>query len=173
MPTATDAVGVTSLVCSPSSGSTLPLGTTTVTCTAKDAANNTSTKVFTVTVAFTAYGFTGPGMPATANQGSVVTMAWQYTSGGSLIDTGSFIPTVRILRLTSCQNGTETGAAYVDIGRPGNTNFNYKPNTMTWQFNWQTPNPPFTKGCYNVYIGLMNAQSTQLQTNGPYKIQLK
>jgi hypothetical protein len=48
--TATDAVGVTSLTYSAASGSTFPLGTTTVTVTAKDAAGNTSTGSFTITV---------------------------------------------------------------------------------------------------------------------------
>ena len=36
--------------CSPTSGSTFPNGTTTVTCSATDSSNNTSTKTFTVTV---------------------------------------------------------------------------------------------------------------------------
>ena len=48
--TATDAVGVTSLTYSQNSGTTFPLGTTTVTITAKDAAANTGTGTFTVTV---------------------------------------------------------------------------------------------------------------------------
>jgi hypothetical protein len=172
-PTVTDAVGVASFGCSPASGSTFPLGTTTVTCTAKDAAGNTSSKTFTVTVAFTAYGFIGPGTPNNANQGSVVTMAWQYTSAGKVIDTGSFMPVIRIFRLASCPNGTETGSPFVNQDKPGNTDFNYKPSSMTWQFNWKTPNPPFTPGCYDFYIDLVNAQNVTLQTNGPFKIQLK
>lgn len=49
--TAVDAVdGNRPITCVPSSGSTFPLGTTTVTCKAADAAGNTSTKTFTVTV---------------------------------------------------------------------------------------------------------------------------
>lgn len=47
---ATDAVGVTSLTTSIPSGATFPLGTTTVTVTASDAAGNPSTGSFTVTV---------------------------------------------------------------------------------------------------------------------------
>jgi hypothetical protein len=47
---ATDAVGVDSLTYSHASGGTFAIGTTTVTVTAKDAANNTTTKSFTVTV---------------------------------------------------------------------------------------------------------------------------
>jgi hypothetical protein len=47
--TATDTVGVVSgPTCSPPSGSTFPLGTTTVTCTAADAAGNTGSASFTI-----------------------------------------------------------------------------------------------------------------------------
>src|SRR5262249_59177198 len=48
-PVATDNCGVQSVVCSPPSGSTFPAGTTTVTCTATDAAGNTAQCTFTVT----------------------------------------------------------------------------------------------------------------------------
>ena len=47
---ATDASGQPSVVCSPASGSTFALGTTTVTCVATDAAGNATTKSFAVTV---------------------------------------------------------------------------------------------------------------------------
>lgn len=50
---ATDAVGVVSITYSKASGSTFPIGTTTVTVTATDAAGNASSKSFTVTVADT------------------------------------------------------------------------------------------------------------------------
>ena len=173
LPTASDAVGVTSMACSPPSGSTFVLGTTTVICTARDAAGNTATKSFTVTVAYASFGFVGPSMAKVANVGSVVPMSWQYTSAGSLIDTGSFVPSTRIFRLTSCQNGTETGTPFIDTAKPGNTNFNYKASSFTWQFNWKALNPPYTPGCYNVYIDLANAQGVLVQANGPFKIQLK
>jgi hypothetical protein len=53
-PTATDAVdGTDQVVCSPASGATFPLGTSTVTCAASDAAGNTSHASFYVTVADT------------------------------------------------------------------------------------------------------------------------
>src|SRR5258707_1916234 len=50
--TASDLVdgGTDTVACTPASGSTFALGNTTVTCTAKDAANNTGTCSFTVTV---------------------------------------------------------------------------------------------------------------------------
>src|SRR5258707_7571737 len=50
--TASDLVdgGTDTVACTPASGSTFAFGNTTVTCTAKDAANNTGTCSFTVTV---------------------------------------------------------------------------------------------------------------------------
>ncbi len=50
VPTASDAVGVTSLTSAPASGSVFPTGTTTVTVTARDAENNVGSAAFTVTV---------------------------------------------------------------------------------------------------------------------------
>jgi hypothetical protein len=51
LPSATDLVTTTlSVSCTPGSGSTFPLGTTTVTCKATDAAGNQGTATFTVTV---------------------------------------------------------------------------------------------------------------------------
>jgi hypothetical protein len=50
-PTALDLVdGSVAVTCVPPSGSLFPIGTTTVTCTAKDIRNNTSSETFTVTV---------------------------------------------------------------------------------------------------------------------------
>ncbi len=49
-PSATDSVGVTSNSCAPLSGSLFVIGTTTVTCTASDAAGNSAAVQFTVTV---------------------------------------------------------------------------------------------------------------------------
>lgn len=80
-PTATDNVDPTPTVgCAPASGSTFPLGTTTVTCTATDVSGNTATGSFTVTVRDT----TPPALsgvpssqtvPATGPNGAVVTFA--------------------------------------------------------------------------------------------------
>jgi CshA-type fibril repeat protein len=47
---AADNIGVVSLVCAPASGGMFPIGTTVVTCTAADAAGNTATTSFSVTV---------------------------------------------------------------------------------------------------------------------------
>src|SRR4030095_3657494 len=49
-PTTSDNCSVSSVVCSPASGSIFPVGTTTVTCTATDSSGNTATCSFTVNV---------------------------------------------------------------------------------------------------------------------------
>jgi hypothetical protein len=48
--TAADLSGPTTITCSPASGSTFPIGTTTVGCQARDASGNVSTGSFTVSV---------------------------------------------------------------------------------------------------------------------------
>ena len=79
-PTATDATsGVASVTSNLASGSTFPLGTTTVTVTATDVAGNTSTKTFTVTVKDTTPPVIGAvsnlTVEATSAAGAVVTFA--------------------------------------------------------------------------------------------------
>ena len=59
--TATDLVdGDVAVICTPASGSTFALGTTTVNCTATDAAGNTASGSFTVTVEYDFKGFFQP-----------------------------------------------------------------------------------------------------------------
>ena len=93
-PTASDAVGVATLVSAPASGSTFPIGTTTVNVTATDAAANSSSASFTVTVQDT----TPPVVTAPANillggataAGSVVTFS--LTPATDIVD-GTVTPT--------------------------------------------------------------------------------
>ena len=82
-PTATDAVSTPVVTTSPASGSTFPVGTTTVTITAKDAANNTATGTFTVTVV-DPYGITLPNVAWPF----AIDLAMQSAGGNSL--TGTF-----------------------------------------------------------------------------------
>jgi uncharacterized delta-60 repeat protein len=94
---ATDAVGVTSLTYSQNSGTTFPIGTTTVTITAKDAANKQGTRTFTVTVSDT----TAPVVAAHANVSVMAT-----GSGGSTViyTTGSATDAVGMTSLTYSKN---------------------------------------------------------------------
>ncbi len=80
---ATDAVGVTSLTSSHTSGSTFPLGVTTVTVTASDAAGNSTSASFTITVQDTTPpALTMPAsqtLEATGPAGAVATFAASAT----------------------------------------------------------------------------------------------
>jgi Autotransporter beta-domain/HYR domain len=92
-PTATDAVGVTSLVSSPASGSTFAIGTTIVTVTAKDAAGNTSQETFSVTVKDT----TAPVITAPAD----ITAEATSSAGAAVSFTPTATDAVGVTSLTS------------------------------------------------------------------------
>jgi hypothetical protein len=73
--------GAVTATCSPSSGSTFPLGTTTVNCSAKDAAGNTATGSFTVTVQDTT--------PPTLSLPSAMTVTASGPSGAAVTYTAT------------------------------------------------------------------------------------
>jgi hypothetical protein len=79
-PTVTDNIGVTSGPnCSPTSGTLLPVGATTITCTASDGSGNTATASFTVTVVNTAA--TGDTSPPTLSQLSTIVKETTLSNG--------------------------------------------------------------------------------------------
>ena len=80
-PAAVDNCPGASTVCSPASGSTFPVGTTTVTCTTTDAAMNTATCTFTVTVNDTQ----PPSIVCPANINTTAN-AMQGTTPGALVN---------------------------------------------------------------------------------------
>jgi hypothetical protein len=135
--TATDLVdGPVAVSCTPPSGSTFPIGTTTVTCSASDTRGNTATGSFVVTV-IQQYGFVGvQNLPPPAgkvfNSGSAVPLRWQFTIAGAVFNSTAVNPKITI----SGPNGTLTFTPL----NPGNSSFQLPSaaNGWTWQFNWQT-----------------------------------
>ena len=135
--TATDSVGVTSLTFSKSVGTVLPFGTTTVTVTAKDAAGNTSTATFTVTVIdTTAPVITAPDVTveATSSAGAKATFAPTATDA-----VGPVTITVSIASNTTFAIGTTpvTVTATDGHGNVATATFNVTvrdttPPTITW-----------------------------------------
>ncbi len=117
-PTATDNCGGTvTITTSPASGSTFPVGTTTVTVTAKDAANNTSNCSFTVKV-------TDSQLPVISAQpvaaiscvdgtasfsvtaSNAVSYQWQVDNGGGFAPiSGANSATLNLSNLTAAMNG--------------------------------------------------------------------
>ena len=128
---ATDLVdGSLTPTCTPASGSTFPLGATTVTCTATDASGNTGSTTFTVTVADTTAptittpdGTTPPDLtvPATGPNGAVVSFVLGATDGvdGQLSATcspasGSLFPvgTTTVTCTATDRTGNVAGATF-------------------------------------------------------------
>ena len=123
-PTATDATsGVASLSSSPASGSTFPIGTTTVTATAIDIAGNTVAASFTVTVVKALSSITLTPADATINVGQTqpFTVQGTFSDGSTQILTGSSwaplvsMPTAR----SSLQGAAVNGLLYAVGGHNG------------------------------------------------------
>ena len=95
LPTATDAVDPHPHVdCVPASGSTFPVGTTTVSCTATDAAGNTSDpQTFTVTVTDTTPPTVTVPSDMTVFSPNGGTVAVTYSASASDLVDGSIVPT--------------------------------------------------------------------------------
>ena len=98
---ATDAVGVTSLTYSQNSGTTFPIGTTTLTITARDAANNTGTGTFTVTVVDTT-------APVVAAHADVIAEATSAAGAVVTYAAGSATDAVGVTSLTYSKNSGTT-----------------------------------------------------------------
>lgn len=81
--TATDNLPGVTVACTPASGSAFPLGTTTVTCTATDAAGNTTTGSFTVTVNIGTPRFSGKIVAQGWNAPGVLYVDIRFTNDGT------------------------------------------------------------------------------------------
>lgn len=151
--------------CIPESGSSFTLGTTTVTCSAKDLHGNAAKdQTFDVSVN---YGFNGLLSPYNANKAykikSAIPLKWQYTSAdGTVLPSSAANPSVVIYQVS---NGNDSSDA-ITLDDAGASGLQYDNITNTWQFNWKTTG--LTAGTYNVYI----VSSMTGQKNGPFAIQL-
>jgi hypothetical protein len=146
------------VICSPASGSTFPIGTTTVTCSATDSHGNKATGSFTVTV-IQQYGFVGvqnlpPPAGKSFNSGSVVPLLWRFTLGGTAFNSSAVNPVITI----TGASGTSTFSPQ----NPGNSSFQppTAANGWTWQFNWQTVGTTGTALPSGVYTVTITTQST-------------
>jgi hypothetical protein len=153
--TANDLVdGPRPITCVPPSGSSFPIGSTTVRCSASDTRGNTATGSFAVTVTLQ-YGFVAvqnlpPPAGKTIKPGSSVPLVWQFSLGGAAIDSSNAKP-----RITITGPG---GVTTFTPGDPGKSSF--QPPTLAngwkWQFNWQsvdnTTGAPLPSGTYTLSI---------------------
>jgi hypothetical protein len=147
---ATDIVdGSVTVSCSPASGSTFSPGTTTVNCSAMDAAGNTSSGSFTVTVRFQLLGFYQPvdmnNVVNTVRGGSTVPLKFEVFAGSTELTS-----TTAVLSFVQTRIACDTSATIdeIEVTSTGGTSLRY--DTTGGQFiqNWQTPRAAGT--CYRV-----------------------
>jgi|GEM_PF-3112959 len=104
-----DLDGNVAVTCSPASGTKLPLGVTTVNCTATDSNGNTTTASFTVTVRYTFKGFLCPikSNGSSFKQGSILPVRFQLPNpkGGFISDATARIYVTKLSNST-CANKT-------------------------------------------------------------------
>jgi HYR domain len=146
--TATDLVdGTRPVFCSPPSGSTFPLGVTTVSCTASDLHGNTSSGQFTITVRDTRPPVVVPPanitVPATESGGARA-VAWPtlaaFLAGASATDIADPAPT-QLLPQAAGVNLTKT------------TLFPYGTTTVTFRFRHASGNVGTAKATVTVILG--------------------
>jgi hypothetical protein len=147
---ATDIVdGAVAVICTPASGSTFAPGTTTVNCSATDAAGNTASGSFTVSVKFQLLGFYNPvdmgGVYNTVKGGSTVPLKFEVFAGSTELTSTSVIQSFVQTKI-ACDGTAPLDD--IEITSTGGTSLRY--DTTGGQFiqNWQTPRQPGS--CYRV-----------------------
>ncbi len=172
--------GTIAAVCTPASGSTFPVGTTTVNCTVTDSGGLTASGSFTVKVNPALYGFKGllsPWSRGVKNKlGSTFQVNWQYTgspSSTTAINSAAAQPQLLAYGpFTACPAvGTPipaggSWAALKRVDDAGSSSLRYDATTFRWTYNWKPTAPAITVGCYMIYV---KSQVTG-QVNGGYDV---
>ncbi|HEX8474956.1 MAG TPA: PxKF domain-containing protein [Pyrinomonadaceae bacterium] len=137
--TATDnCAGGVSVVSNIASGSVFPVGTTTVTSTATDAAGNTASCSFTVTVAYNFTGFFSPigNLPALNNvkAGSTIPIKFSLSGNKGL---NIFAPGFPASGTIPC-NTNDPAVDLMEIDASGNSGLTYDAGSDQYHYNWKT-----------------------------------
>jgi hypothetical protein len=146
-PTVTGGVAPVNASCTPASGSQLPVGTTTVTCTATDAAGNSASGTCEVRVHLGAVAWDSPLSASTpaivANLGRTIPLKASLTvDGAAWTPSSGAAPGLRLARLDGCSAGAavletrDLGAMSWDSGR--------------WTRNLDTS--PLSRGCWRASL---------------------
>ncbi len=153
LPTATDELDASlDIACSPASGSTFAVGTTTVSCTARDDAGNVGNTSFTVSVT---YAFSGLLAPVNADGSSVFkrnsTIALKFKLTGASAGITDLVARVFITKYTNLVLGDEVEAVSTSAASTGNT-FRYDATAGQYVFNLGTKG--LSTGTYQIRIDL-------------------
>lgn len=143
------------VTCSPASGSTFPLGTTTVTCSAADAAGNTAEGSFNVAVTYSWSGVLRPiNQDGTSvfKQGSTVPVKFKLTGASAGITDA--VAKLYLAKISDGVAGPESEAVSSASATTGNA-FRYDASEGQYIFNWGTKG--LTAGTYRLRIDLGDA----------------
>jgi HYR domain len=127
-------VGVT---CTPAAGTSFAVGTTTVTCTAKDAHGNAASGTFHVTVNYAWTGFFEPIANNAVNSvkaGSAVPVKFSLGSNQGMNILSATTPNPK-LSLTSCNGGQQATTQTVTAG---GSSLSYDPTANQYVYVWKT-----------------------------------
>ncbi len=163
---ATDLVsGNASVTCTPASGTTFPIGITTVTCKAKDGAGNEATGSFTIQVTYELKGFSQPADPSprapttivwnTIKGGSTVPLKFEVFAGSTELTSTSVVDQPSSAKY-DCTSGTED---VVEITSTGSTVLRYDTTAGQFIYNWQTPKE--AGRCYKVTIAVKDGSTSE------------
>jgi hypothetical protein len=137
--------GPVSVSCVPPSGSLFGFGPTTVTCSATDAAGNTGSGTFTVTVNdLTFRGFYQPVDMAALNTvkgGSTVPVKWELFGAGGLefTSTAAVVAGWPKAQKVDCGSLGALGEDAIETTATGGTSLRYDVTAGQFIYNWQTP----------------------------------
>ncbi len=141
--------------CDPPSGSTFPIGETTVTCTGRDG-SNTTTETFTVTVMIPPWAFEGffspvdnPPAVNNANAGSAVPIRFDLDGDRGL---DVFRPGYPATRPVDCTTGEALGP-FEPTSAPGSSGLQQQTNG---QYHYVMQTDALWTGCRELELGLMD-----------------
>lgn len=136
--------------CSPASGSTFPIGTTSVTCSATDDSGNNAQSSFTVQVSLLTVAWkepvNGPSVINVAKAGRVIPLKVEvFVDGAENVDTGSV--TFKLWKSNSCVSAVQDAIeTFVAVGEAAGGNaYVWNADGGFYQYNLKTPTTP---GCY-------------------------
>jgi hypothetical protein len=142
--TATDAVGVVPPITNNAPAAGFPVGTTTITWTAKDAAGNAGTATSTVTILpWTLSGFYSPidmnGVTNTVKGGSTVPMKFEVFAGATELMSTSAISSIKTQQINCGSLASVEDPIDALALATGGTSLRYDSTAGQFIYNWQTP----------------------------------
>src|SRR5215212_9674836 len=159
--TGEDAVdGSVTPLCKPASGSTFPLGTTTVTCSATDKAGNEASGSFTVSVTVTTQGFYQPidgnGIYNKGKAGNTIPFKFNIYGATEIKDT-AIVDSIKYKAIT-CPSGPQ-----IDGIEEFATTQNLKYDITAGQFIYNSKTPS-SSGCYEATLYLKDGTGGTIAT---------